>query len=46
MSFYARDKVFLKLYNEAENIEEIYTNKNNKPNLPLMTPFLQKKKKR
>ena len=45
MSFYARDKVFLKLYNEAENIEEIYTNKNNKPNLPLMTPFLQKKRK-
>ena len=32
MSFYAKDKVF-------ENIEEIYAEKNNEPNLPLTTPF-------
>ena len=44
MSFYAKDKVFVKLYNEAENIEEIHVEKNKEPNLPLMTPFLRKRK--
>ena len=43
-SFYAKDKVFVKLYKEAENIEEIYSDKNDQPNLPLTTPFVQKKK--
>ena len=29
---------------EAENIEETYFDKNDQPNLPLRTPFGQKKK--
>ena len=37
MSFYTKDKVF-------ENIEEVYAEKNNEPNLSLTTPFLQKRK--
>ena len=37
-------KIFVKLYKEAENIDEIYSNKNDKPNLPLTTPFIHKKK--
>ena len=43
-SFYSKDKVFVKFYKEAENIEEIYSDENIQPNLPLTTPFVQKKK--
>ena len=39
-----KNKVFVKLYKEFENIEEIYFDKNNQPNLPLTTPFTQKKR--
>ena len=33
----------MKLYTESENIEEIYFDENNQSNLPLTTPFVQKK---
>ena len=32
------------MYKESENIEEIYSGENNQPNLPLTTPFVQKKR--
>ena len=32
------------MYKESENIEEIYSDENNQPNLPLTTPFVQKKR--
>ena len=38
-----RIKVFLRLYKEFENIEEINFDENNQPNLPLATPLVQKK---
>ena len=43
-SLYAKDKVFVKLYKESESIAEIYFDENNQPNLPLTTPFVQKKR--
>ena len=43
-SFYDKNKVFAKLYKESKNIEEIYFDENNRPNLPLTTPFVQKKR--
>ena len=43
-SLYAKGKLFVKVYREAENIDEIYSNENDKPNLALTTPFIQKKK--
>ena len=39
-----KDKVFIKLYKESENIEEIYFDENNQSNLPSTTPFVQKKR--
>ena len=33
----AKDKVFVKLYKKSENIEEMYFDKNDQPNLPLTT---------
>ena len=44
-SLYDKDKVFVKLYKESENIEEMYFNENNQPTLPLTTPFVQKRKR-
>ena len=35
---YDKDKAFVKLCKESENIE------NNEPNVPLTTPFIQKKR--
>ena len=43
-SFYDNDKVFVKLYKESENIKKIYNDENNQPNLPLATPFTEKKR--
>ena len=43
-SFYDKDKVFVKLYQKSENIEEIYFDENIQPNLPLTTLFIQKKR--
>ena len=43
-SLYAKNKVFAKLYKESESIAEIYFDENNQPNLPLTTPFVQKKR--
>ena len=43
-SLYDKDKVFAKLYKESENIEEIYFDENSQPNLPLKTPFIEKKR--
>ena len=43
-SLYDKGKVFVKLYKESENIEEIYFDENNQRNLPLTTPFTQKKR--
>lgn len=42
-SLYDKNKVFVKLYAESENIEELYFDENNQLNLPLTTPFVQKK---
>ena len=39
-----KDKMFVKLYKESENIEEMYFNENNQPTLPLATPFCTEKK--
>ena len=44
ISFYAEDEVLVKLHNEAENIEEIYDDKNKELNLPLTTHFYKKRK--
>ena len=38
------DKIFVKFCKEFDNIEDIYFNENSQPNLPLTTPFVQKKK--
>ena len=43
-SLYGKDKVFVKLYKDSENIEEIYLDENNQPILPLTTPFIEKKR--
>ena len=43
ISLYDKDQVFVKLYKESENIEEIYFDENNQPILPLTTPFIEKK---
>ena len=43
VSLYDKDKDFVRLYKKSENIEEIYFDENNQPNLPLATPFIQKK---
>ena len=43
-SLYDNDKVFVKLYKESENIKKIYNDENNQPNLPLATPFTEKKR--
>ena len=43
-SLYAKDKVFVKLCKESENIEKIYFDENNQLNLPLTTPFIQQKR--
>ena len=40
---YDKDRVFVKLYTESENIEEIYFDENNQSNLPLTIPFVQEK---
>ena len=40
ISLYDKDKVFVKLYKESENIEAIYFDEDNQPNLPLTTPFV------
>ena len=37
-------QVFAKLYKESENIKEIYFEENSQPNLPLKTPFIEKKR--
>ena len=42
-SLYDKDKIFVKLYKESENIEEIYFDENNHPNLTLTAPFVGKK---
>ena len=42
-SLYANDKVFVKLYKGLENVEEIYSDENSQPNLPLRTPLCRKK---
>ena len=42
-SLYDKGKVFVKLYKESENIEEIYFDENDQPNLLLTTPFVHKK---
>ena len=41
---YAEGKVFIKLHTEVENKNYLYLDKNNQPNLPLTTPFLEKRK--
>ena len=43
-SLYDKGKVFVKLYKESENIEEIYFDENDQPNLLLTTPFVHKKR--
>ena len=43
-SLYNKDQVFVKLYKESENIEEIYFDENTQPILPLTTPFIEKKR--
>ena len=43
-SLCGKDKFFVKLYKESENIEEIYFDENNQSNLPSTTPFVQKKR--
>ena len=42
-SLYDKNKIFVKLHKESENIEEISFHENNQPSLPLATPFMQKK---
>ena len=42
-SLYNKDEIFVKLYKESKNIEEIYFDETNQPNVPLATPFVQKK---
>ena len=44
-SFYDKDKVFVKLHKESENIEEIYFNENSLLNLRLTIPFYREKKR-
>ena len=41
---YVKDKVFITLYTEVENKNYLYLNKNNHRNLPLTTPFIEKRK--
>ena len=41
---YPKDKAFIKLYTEVENKNYLYLYKNNQPNLPLITPFFEKRK--
>ena len=43
-SFYDKNKVFVKLHKESENIEEIYFNENNLLNFRLTIPFIEKKR--
>ena len=44
-SLYDKDKVFVKLHKESENIEEIYFNENSLLNLRLTIPFYREKKR-
>ena len=44
ISLYDKDQVFVKLYKESKNIEEIYFDETNQPILPLTTPFIEKKR--
>ena len=43
-SLYDKDKGFVKLYKKSENIEKVYFDENDQQNLPLTTPFMEKKK--
>ena len=43
-SLYDKDKVYVKLYKKSENIEKVYFDENDQQNLPLTTPFMEKKK--
>ena len=41
---YDKDKVFVKLCKGSENIEELFFDENNEPNVHLTTSFIQKKR--
>ena len=43
-SIYPKDGVFIKLYNELEDKNNLYINKNNEFNLLLYTPFVEQRK--